>query len=104
MKEPTDKESRLNAIAELKKQQLDLIKKATKIAMLPPGKRPSTAINRAFRVMRIAIECRLLQERIKLIMWQPIAPDFVKGGLILDGKPAQIKQNNKWKGSTFWRP
>lgn len=79
-------ENKFNTITELKKQQMDLMKKVTKIAMLSPGKRPSTAINRSFRIIKIVMECRTLENRIRLIMSQPIAPDFAKGGIIMEGK------------------
>jgi hypothetical protein len=104
-----DKESKLNAIAEIKKQQIDLIKKATKIAALPQPKRNSTAINRAFRVLGIMLECKVLQERIKIIAQQPMPPNKFSPGSDIVGEhgPEKIilpNKTNKWKGSTFWRP
>lgn len=81
-----DKIDKLNKINELKQQQLKLMEKSIKIATLPEPKLPSTSIKRAFRVMALAWECRMIQEQIKHITWQPIAPDFEKGGIIMEGK------------------
>jgi len=82
-----DKETKLNTIAELKKQQLRLLEKSTKIATLPQPKRPSTSIKRAFKIMSIAVECKVIQERIKMIAQQP---SFEKGGVI----------QGKWHGDS----
>ena len=63
---------KLNAINELKQQQLKLMKKIFKIAMLRPGKRPSTAINRGFQMMSIMIKCKMIQTQIRMIAAHPI--------------------------------
>jgi len=66
-----DKETKLNLISELKQKQLKILEKSAKIAMLPNPKRPSTSIKRAFKVMAMAYECKIIQERIKMIIHQP---------------------------------
>lgn len=82
-----DKIDKLNKINELKQQQLKLMEKSIKIATLPTPKRPSTSIKRAFRVLALAWECKMIQEQIKLITWQPIPPpNLEKGGIIIEGK------------------
>ena len=81
-----DKIDKLKKIGELKQQQLKLIEKSVKIMTLPEGKRPSTAIKRAFRVVALAWECRMIQEQIKMITWQPIPPpNLEKRGIIMEG-------------------
>lgn len=95
-----DKESKLNAIAKIKQEQLKLLKKAIKILMLPQGKKPSTTIKRSIRLVEILIRLRILQEQIKLIIYQPIKPNFNKGGVIIGGKAhkkKEIIQTNKDK-------
>lgn len=73
-----DREYKLIKIAEIKKQQLKLLKKAAMIAALPPGKLPQTKINRCFRIASIYFEIQLLQQRIKLRESHPL-PKFEKG-------------------------
>jgi hypothetical protein len=51
-----NKIDKLNKINELKQQQLKLMEKSIKIAMLPEPKRPSTSIKRAFRVLALVWE------------------------------------------------
>lgn len=66
-------------------EQFLYLKKIRAISKLPKGKRLSTTTKRAFKVVNIVMILRSLEMQKHIIMSQPIAPKFKKGGVVVAG-------------------
>lgn len=69
-------------IKDLSNQQKKIVTKVNRLSKLGSGKRISTAINRAFKVINYAMELRGLEVQKQIIASQPI-PKFNKGAVIV---------------------
>ena len=54
-------------LSDLKKKQIKLIEKATKITQIPPSKKMEVNLKRSFRIIQLALEIKEIHKQIKEI-------------------------------------